>query len=527
MNYPNTNKTTQHTKEGCCTESKCESGLRNNYFEGKRLTADSFRVEQKYQLDRRHLLNRAIHGWGVVYGYGITTVPPDDPKDKFACRLKIRGGLALDGCGRELIESGRSIKVDDELIILNEDSRILDSAKRHAALSEAGSGACWLLSVHYAEQYTGAVPIQDSCHCEHQEWDHTCETVRYSLRRIPCAECCNSFDCELDCKCATCCEKSSDPIYRASQADPNYPDQPPRPKPNPDHPDVETPHKRGGCRCLCDYLTHLNVDAECGPLCEIEEPCARVRVDLRNGVPLACIHIIPDECERWAFGLEVEDCGPRRLVKRNDLLFDLIRGCDLTRIKDIGWRNWHRREEPIPFEDFSAALGPDDQGEAAYVTKDFWVEFSRPVRENTVRPDCFAMTAMSAEREGGWWQTFRVPIIRVDTANFPTEPNDPPDHVRGARIVVDGSWVEDAVRGRRSLFLGSETRIEFEVRGDFIVDCNGQTVDANAVGLSPSPTGNGTPGDTFLSTFTVAPAREVPNRNVPYRSADPQKGVSS
>ena len=138
-------------------------------------------------------------------------------------------------------------------------------------------------------------------------------------------------------------------------------------------------------------------------------------------------------------------------------------------------------------------------------------------------PDCFAMTVMSAEREGGWWQTFRVPIIRVDTedaANFPTEPDDPPGHVRGARIVVDGSWVEDAVRGRRSLFLGSETRIEFEVRGDFIVDCNGQTVDTNAVGLSPSPTGNGTPGDRFLSTFTVAPARERPNRN-----ADPQKGV--
>ena len=31
-----------------CTESKCGPGLRNNYFEGKRLTADSFSVEQKY-----------------------------------------------------------------------------------------------------------------------------------------------------------------------------------------------------------------------------------------------------------------------------------------------------------------------------------------------------------------------------------------------------------------------------------------------------------------------------------------------
>lgn len=522
MNSPNTNRTA-HSKAECCTESKCESGLRNNYFEGKRLTADSFRVEQKYLVERRHLLNRAIHGWGVVYGYGITAVPPDDPDPGFACRLKIRGGLALDKCGRELLQTGKAIKVDDELIVLDKESRRLDQKDRQAAFAEAGPRACWLLSVHYAEQYTGAVTVQDSCHCEHHEWDHTCETVRYSLRRIPCEQCCESFDCELDCRCAKCCEKSPDskhrdpsrdPDYRARQADHNY---------RRGHTDVETPHRRGGCRCLCEYLTHLDVDAECGSLCEIEETCARVRVDLRNGVPLACVKIVPDDCDSWVFGLDVEDCGPRRLVKRNDLLFDLIRGCDLTRIKEIGWAPWHRREAPVPFDDFSDALGGDNHGQAAYVTRDFWVEFSRPVREDTVRPDCFAMTVMSAEREGGWWQTFRVPIIGVETADFPPEADDPPDHVRGARIVVDGAWVEDAVRGRRSLFLGSETRIEFEVRGDFIVDCNGQTVDANAVGLSPSPTGNGKPGDSFISTFTVAPAREVPARKIPYDSGDPEK----
>ncbi len=515
MNRPNTNRTAQHTETECCTESKCDSGLRNNYFEGKRLTADSFRVEQKYLLDRRHLLNRAIHGWGVVYGYGITAVPPENADHNYACRLKIRPGLALDKCGRELLQTEKSIKVDEELIILNDDLRSLEPNDRQAVLSEANPQDCWLLSVHYAEQYTGPVTVQDSCHCEQNEWDHTCETVRYSLRRIPCEECCNSFDCELECRCAPCCDQTPDTKQPPQQGDPRL---------HPGHVDAETSHKRGGCRCLCEHLTGLDPGAECGRLCEINEPCARVRVDLRNGVPLACVHIVSDACDGWAFGLEVEDCGPRRLVKRNDLLFDLIRGCDLTRIKDIGWKNWHRRLEAVPFAEFSNALGPANHGQGKYVTRDFWVEFSRPVREATVRPDCFAMTVMSAEREGGWWQTFRVPIIGVDTTNVPTEPDDPPNHVRGARIVVDGSWVEDAVRGRRSLFFGSETRIEIEVRGDFIVDCNGQTVDSNAIGLSPAPTGNGKPGDTFLSTFTVAPAQEAPAHNVPYQSDDP-KGV--
>jgi len=49
--------------------------------------------------------------------------------------------------------------------------------------------------------------------------------------------------------------------------------------------------------------------------------------------------------------------------------------------------------------------------------------------------------------------------------------------------------------------------VEIEVRGDFIIDCNGQAVDANAVGLSPGPTGNGTPGGTFVSRFKVDRAK--------------------
>ena len=42
-----------------------------------------------------------------------------------------------------------------------------------------------------------------------------------------------------------------------------------------------------------------------------------------------------------------------------------------------------------------------------------------------------------------------------------------------------------------------ETWVEIEVRGDFILDCNGQPVDANAVGRAAAPTGNGTPGGTL------------------------------
>jgi len=485
------------TYRQCCPELTCGSSLRNNYFEGKRLTVDSFRVEQEYLLERRRLLNRAIHGWGVVYGYAITAGPA--VKETRPGRLRIGAGLALDRCGRELLQSETSIEVTD-LMFLDENGRPIDlksalsaNEPRKRWPADESPDKCWLLRVHYAEQYAAPVTIEDACRCEHHAWDRMCETVRYSLQRVPCTECYSDFECELSCNCGT------EPSHDNSSAA--------------DSPEIAAPHKRGGCRCLCEHLTQLEPEADCGSLCEIEEPCARIRLDLHHGVPLACVDLVRDNGARWTFGEVVEPCGPRRLVKRNDLLFDLIRGCDLTRIVEIGWSGMHRREEPVSFAEFSAALGPDGDREPEYVTELFFVKFSRPVRQDTLRPDCFAMTIMSGEREGGWWQTFRVPIVRVDTTGFPPEQGDPGGHVRGARIVVDGAWVEDGVRGRRSIFLGSETRVELEVRGDFIIDCNGQAVDANAVGLISVPTGNGTPGGTFLSTFCVEPSQEAAARD--------------
>jgi hypothetical protein len=487
----------------CCTE-QCGSGLRNNYFEGKRITPDSFRVEQKYLLERRRLLNRAIHGWGVVYGYELKNGVPaglDGPR-----RLGIGAGLALDECGRELLHTDKHVELND-IIVLDENEDRIGPDDAFLQREPPPGLECWLLSVHYAERPVGLVKVKDPCECDYDEWDHTCETVRFSLRRISCDDCCRDFDCELDCECGTgsCCQEDTRGEYSQEDTRGEYSQKDTRGEYSRDERQVAAAtHKRGGCRCLCDHLAKLQPGNECDCLYEIEESCGTVRVDLRHGVPLACVGLAMDDCKRWSFN-KVEACGPRRLVKRNDLLFDLIRGCDLTRISEIGWADWHRREEPVTFEDFSNGLGPIGSKEKEYITGKFWVRFSRAVREDTLRPDCFAMTIMSSEERDGWWQADRVPIIRVDTTGF-TDPGDPAGHVRGARIVVDGSWVEDGVRGRKSLFLDDKTRIEFEIRGDFIVDCNGQTVDANARGLSPAPSGNGSPGDTFLSTFLVAAA---------------------
>lgn len=519
MDTPDTTRTAspgRSTVVECCNEPGCASGLRNNYFEGKRLTPDLFRVEQRYHIERRHLLNRALYGNGVVYGYAISVEEGGTtPRGAARRRLRIGSGLALDACGRELVQVGAASLAIDRAIVLDGNGRRAEDATRafaDADYARKHGEVCWLLSAHYAEQDSGRVRVPDPCECDAREWDHTCETVRYSLRPIPCDECCADEPCGLTCRCGAgpCCdaERKQEEHGPYDQADPRRP-----------------PPTRGGCRCICDHLTGLELPDDCDVLrCEIEEPCGRVRVDLGQGVPLACLRVVRDACGDWTFDTVVEACGPRRFVKRNDVLYDLIRGCDLTRIADIGWRDWHRRQEDVPFDDFSRAMGAEGSQQHEYVTTDFWVRFSRPVRTNTLHADCVAITVLSVEREGSWRQSLRVPVARLDTELVPPEPGDPADHVRSARVVVDGSWVEDALRGRASLFR-YETWVEIEIRGDFIVDCNGQTVDANAHGLSAAVTGNGTPGGTFLSTFRVAP-REGAGRP-PYDAADRGKGASS
>jgi len=537
----------------CCTCDECTSGARNNYFTGKRLTADTFRVEQRYLLDRRHLLNRAIHGWGVVYGYPVEMAAVDQhcPGAEKG-QLRIGEGLALDKVGRELVQTGPVILTFENVLLLNDNGALVPTQrcdKSGRKPPELDPSACWLLRVHYAEQNVGPVSLSDPCSCERNEWDRVCETVRFSIQRIDCAKCCVTPDCELRCCCSSgpCCEEhekqtgtlkeqeeqlriryeklreeAGGDAARLAELRAQYERDL---KAILHETQVALPkvHERGGCRCLCEHLTELQIGTDCTGLCKVDD-CARA--DLNNGVSLACLKLEQDECGMWRFAPVYDACGPRRLVKRNDLLFDLIRGCDVTRISETGWANWHRSDTLVSFDDFANALGYPGSGteEEKYIATKFWVRFSRPVRADTVKADCFAMTIMGTESEGGWWSVFRVPIIDVDFSSFAQQQGDPVDTVRGASIVVEGGWLEDAVEGRHSIFREGQARVEFEVRGDFIVDCNGQTVDANARGLTPFPSGSDGPGDSYLSTFAVARRTANP---IPVKRKSQAEGVQS
>lgn len=532
-----------------CCEDKCPAGARNNYFLGKHLTPESYRLEQAYGIERRRLINRAIHGWGVVYGFSLAVAGKGKTSTLEAGELGIGEGLALDRFGRELIQTRGAAFSLDNLLILGADGKPVsvdgcDLDDRLVGLS-ASPGDCWLLSAHYAEKTVGPVLLKDPCNCDRHEWDQTCETIVYSLQPIDCDDCCASWECELHCDCSPdtpCCEErrqdldairiekrtlaeelekrlkeAGDDEKRIAELRAEYERKLKELESR--HVEVEAIiHPRGGCACLCEHLTDLEFDTDCERLRDVGH-CTRA--DLSHGVPLACLKLERDKCENWSIGSIVDACGPRRLVKRNDLLFDLINGCDVTRIDKIGWWAWHRSETSVPFDSFIAALGwTGDSDYTDYPTRDFWVRFSRPVRIDTLSPEVFSMVVMSDHGDDFWRRTYRVPILSIDTDEVPAEPGDPLGYARSAKIVVATAWLKNSVTDDDTIFAQGETRVEIKFFGDLVEDCLGQTVDANSRGRSPYPSGSDGPGDTYFSSFTVA-RRVVPR---PIATRPPSKG---
>ena len=75
---------------------------RVNFFEGQLLSAQDLRDEQVYHNRKRKLLNRCLHGSGVICGLEVSI------DDNF---LSIEPGLALDCCGREIYVPEKQIGI--------------------------------------------------------------------------------------------------------------------------------------------------------------------------------------------------------------------------------------------------------------------------------------------------------------------------------------------------------------------------------------------------------------------------------
>ncbi|WDD36380.1 carboxypeptidase-like regulatory domain-containing protein (plasmid) [Nostoc sp. UHCC 0926] len=88
------------------TDSSLSSFERNSYFYGKLLTVRDFELEQKYGIEKNHLLNRLIQGKGIVCGLEVDekiTLEKDNQQDTVFLRVQISQGVALDSLGQEIV----------------------------------------------------------------------------------------------------------------------------------------------------------------------------------------------------------------------------------------------------------------------------------------------------------------------------------------------------------------------------------------------------------------------------------------
>ena len=104
---------------------------RNQYYYGKLITQQDFISEQKYMNDKRRLINRFLHGVGVVSG--LRVVKMDDRS------FSLEAGLALDEVGREIL-------VDKPLVLR------LDQLEGYQALLEDGGTDIAYLLLTYQEE---------------------------------------------------------------------------------------------------------------------------------------------------------------------------------------------------------------------------------------------------------------------------------------------------------------------------------------------------------------------------------------
>ncbi|MGE0827390.1 MAG: hypothetical protein AB7G75_35390 [Candidatus Binatia bacterium] len=164
-------------------KEKIQSGYnefrRPRYFHGMLLDDQDFLAEQIYHTNKRQLLNRMLHGTGVVCGLGLSV-------DKTGCVIKVDPGLALD-C------SGNEIWVDRQIDVKIRDFLPQPGSKAKSACQSGESDKTQpnkhFLGIYYHEQKTDAksVYVPDGS-CEDRSCDYSRVREGFRLTLVKCGE---------------------------------------------------------------------------------------------------------------------------------------------------------------------------------------------------------------------------------------------------------------------------------------------------------------------------------------------------
>lgn len=418
------------------------------------------------ELERQRLLNLSLHGWGVVFGFGVALAGASTERDRPRSCVKIACGLALDPFGRMLHTDDRWLSIEDlEGTGPTGDGRYtlyVHHAERLDPPGHAcqGSGPQWR---EYGLAFTvrrGCKPVEDRCP---DLTDPCLSRTDYVRRRIGSAE---------------------GPPGRSLDLD-----------------------------RVCDRPGSLR-PMRCGSWCY--DPAA--------GVPIACLEIRDlhkdgEQGESPCYVVDricTEECSPVRHVYRSPLLRELLDCCDvaLPRVDQVSWKAWEELDGPTPWDDFANRIEVVDE---AVADDGLAVWFDRPIRARTLTPASVVMAAVTQESLADYWTGGRVPMTLR-----PLEVTE--GLARGVQLVADDEWLAAEVSGRRSSLI-SGFRLEITIRGQLLRDECGHMLDAvpTDVGCRPCQS---RPGDDLVWAFEIA-ERGTPRPSGGGREQDESTGETT
>jgi len=456
-----------------CHDHGEDPGVRNRYYRHKAMTAEDFRKEQDYMIERRRLINRAVIGWGVLNG-GLKVIrskecSADDNKSSPApapVPVHVTQGVGLDREGREIVV------VEDSLPLTGQNTFIRE-AKRFVDLHKGLEGK-FVLRIHYAEEDVGESYLPSTDCFAKPERRYVRESVVFSLTSVGSVggeSHDNSVKKLVVIDRASLSLKNSELLNKV------------RPEADAECPQCanDEPYASG----VLDLRIDLD-DWNNGAPIEAGEPCDKngLRIS-REGLILGVLEDVRfDNCS-GVLATAIKCTNLRRIAKSNDLLYALQLRWDLTRITDISWKKWHESKTEIKHCDFKSA-----------VENGLEITFSKPIKDFS--QECVSVqftTPVGADT--GWRHNYIAPVITSLKCGS-----------RETLTVKFEKGCSDEIGSERSIFMYVGATVTIEIYGDLILDVNGLPVDANArgtgvPGVGGFETGNGTPGGTFRSTFKV------------------------
>jgi hypothetical protein len=447
------------------------------------LTAQQLNGGLEDELIRQRLLNRALHGHGVVFGYAPTVDPHGNLVTKNGC-AELSCGLALDRHGRMLYWPGGWLCMGD-IVGKQPDCEghytlCVHYAERLVPPDECGP--CSKDNARWREQ-TVVFTLEKGCdridrHCpEHPEGtcisheDYICQRIGAVSGPIPPAD-------DLKWACA-----DPGPLCGTDCGGWLY------------DPDACIPI---ACVEICDLTAEKKPPKDdCDPRQEYR-PGQDYKEQRQTGDPKDDCRPEPEDCgcaPKYGFcPCRPETCLVRPHVYRTPLLYELLNCCDVdvARVKDVTWRRWIAAgwRWRVPWDEFERRMTSETDG--------FAVWFSKPIQIRTLHQGSIFMTALIQERRSDYWIPQRIPMREIRPLKREG------DCAWGVLLVPETDWVQAEIAGRRSTLING-ARIEFSLRGQILRDKCGQMLDARPLDIESCARCQGRPGDDFVTVFRVGP----------------------